>query len=220
MTGLMVNPPKAGAPSARAYEAERAAILGSLKARAERVSQSLGGLEGVTCRMSDGALYAFPKVRKQETCAGWGPETNGRPPPNVDRSERCSPLAGSRRRTATTNRHPSPCVTHLLLLLLAVLFLLNLVLLFLVLAARAVAQVDLPASFVLDAEAQGHAADELYCLQLLEATGVVVVPGSGFGQREGTWHFRTTFLPPAEKIEGVLQRLEAFHKEFMARHRQ
>ena len=31
-----------------------------------------------------------------------------------------------------------------------------------------------------------------------------VVPGSGFGQREGTHHFRCTFLPPEEDIEGIV----------------
>lgn len=29
-----------------------------------------------------------------------------------------------------------------------------------------------------------------FCLKLLEETGICVVPGSGFGQREGTFHFR------------------------------
>lgn len=32
--------------------------------------------------------------------------------------------------------------------------------------------------------------DTYYCLQLLQQKGVCVVPGSGFGQKEGTWHFR------------------------------
>jgi alanine transaminase len=44
---------------------------------------------------------------------------------------------------------------------------------------------------------------------------LVVVPGSGFGQAEGTWHFRTTFLPAEAKIDGVLDRLETFHLKFM-----
>ncbi|MEA3307073.1 MAG: aminotransferase class I/II-fold pyridoxal phosphate-dependent enzyme, partial [Elusimicrobiota bacterium] len=35
-----------------------------------------------------------------------------------------------------------------------------------------------------------------YCMELLEKTGICVVPGSGFGQAPGTLHFRTTFLPP------------------------
>ncbi|PIO15611.1 hypothetical protein AB205_0145980 [Aquarana catesbeiana] len=32
--------------------------------------------------------------------------------------------------------------------------------------------------------------DMFYCMQLLEEMGICVVPGSGFGQREGTYHFR------------------------------
>ena len=36
----------------------------------------------------------------------------------------------------------------------------------------------------------GLAPDMFFCLRLLEETGICVVPGSGFGQREGTYHFR------------------------------
>jgi len=61
-------------------------------------------------------------------------------------------------------------------------------------------------------------ADWLYCLELLECTGIVVVPGSGFGQAEGSLHFRTTFLPPEEDIEGVVERLGAFHASFLERY--
>lgn len=123
------------------YEAERVGLLSSLKRRAEIVAQSLDALEGVTCRMSDGALYAFPAI-------------------------------------------------------------------------------DLPAKFLEEAKAAGEAADGLFCMRLLDATGVVVVPGSGFGQREGTWHFRTTFLPPEDKLAGVMQRVQAFHKQFMDSYRE
>ncbi|NWX78810.1 ALAT2 aminotransferase, partial [Alca torda] len=37
---------------------------------------------------------------------------------------------------------------------------------------------------------QGQAPDMFFCMKLLEETGICVVPGSGFGQREGTFHFR------------------------------
>lgn len=37
------------------------------------------------------------------------------------------------------------------------------------------------------------APDMFYCMKLLEETGICVVPGSGFGQREGTYHFRYHF---------------------------
>jgi len=65
------------------------------------------------------------------------------------------------------------------------------------------------------AAAAGMAADEWYCIQLLEATGLVVVPGSGFGQKEGTFHFRTTFLPPEDAITEVLAKLKDFQAGFM-----
>ncbi|NWS78831.1 ALAT2 aminotransferase, partial [Crotophaga sulcirostris] len=39
-------------------------------------------------------------------------------------------------------------------------------------------------------QAQGQAPDMFFCIQLLEETGICVVPGSGFGQRPGTFHFR------------------------------
>jgi alanine transaminase len=44
---------------------------------------------------------------------------------------------------------------------------------------------------------------------------VCVVPGSGFGQREGTAHYRTTFLPPSDKMDNVIARLTKFHEGFM-----
>jgi alanine transaminase len=62
------------------------------------------------------------------------------------------------------------------------------------------------------AMSEGKKPDEYYCLRLLDATGICVVPGSGFGQVDGTWHFRTTFLPPGTDW---VQRLRAFHEAFM-----
>ena len=56
-----------------------------------------------------------------------------------------------------------------------------------------------------------------YCMALLEETGICVVDGSGFGQRAGTWHLRTTILPPLERIEAVVQRIADFHVRFLAR---
>jgi aspartate/methionine/tyrosine aminotransferase len=58
--------------------------------------------------------------------------------------------------------------------------------------------------------------DEQYCLALLEGTGICVVPGSGFGQLPGTLHFRTTFLPPRDQIQALVDRLGAFHRQYVA----
>lgn len=67
-------------------------------------------------------------------------------------------------------------------------------------------------SALVAAAEHGLKPDEFYCLRLLENTGICVVPGSGFGQVEGTFHLRTTFLPPGEEW---IQHWAAFHKEFM-----
>ena len=56
--------------------------------------------------------------------------------------------------------------------------------------------------------------DSEYCLKLLEETGICVVPGSGFGQAPGTLHFRTTILPPPDKLEHVVRRIADFHIRF------
>ncbi|KAJ1488165.1 putative alanine aminotransferase 2 [Baffinella frigidus] len=50
------------------------------------------------------------------------------------------------------------------------------------------------------ATAKGMKPDTLYALELLEHTGICTVPGSGFGQKEGTWHVRLTFLPEETQL--------------------
>ncbi|CAI7619595.1 unnamed protein product [Penicillium discolor] len=76
--------------------------------------------------------------------------------------------------------------------------------------------INLPAKAVEAATAEGRAADEFYCLALLDATGVCVVPGSGFGQKENSFHFRTTFLAPGTDW---VERIVKFHSEFMDKYR-
>lgn len=78
--------------------------------------------------------------------------------------------------------------------------------------------ITLPEKFVAESAKVGKAADVVYALSLLEATGLCVVPGSGFGQKEGTWHFRTTILPSESAMDGVMKRFKAFHEEFIAKY--
>jgi alanine transaminase len=54
--------------------------------------------------------------------------------------------------------------------------------------------VDIPEKALAAADKAGKQVDEYYCMRMLEAVGVCVIPGSGFGQKDGTWHYRTTFL--------------------------
>jgi alanine transaminase len=56
--------------------------------------------------------------------------------------------------------------------------------------------------------------DGQYCLALLEQTGICVAPGGGFGQLPGTAHFRTTILPPPEKLRLVVERLAKFQASY------
>ena len=62
-------------------------------------------------------------------------------------------------------------------------------------------QIHLPPKAIEAAKKLGKAPDVYYCLRLLEATGISTVPGSGFGQEEGTFHLRTTILP-REEVRG------------------
>uniref|UniRef100_A0A4W5MIZ0 alanine transaminase n=1 Tax=Hucho hucho TaxID=62062 RepID=A0A4W5MIZ0_9TELE len=64
-------------------------------------------------------------------------------------------------------------------------------------------------------ESLGMSPDMVYCLRLLEETGICLVPGSGFGQREGTYHFRMTILPTTEKLKVLLEKLRDFHIKFL-----
>jgi len=74
--------------------------------------------------------------------------------------------------------------------------------------------VDLSGMNSADRLAYDEKRDTEYCMQLLEKTGICVVPGSGFGQLPGTLHFRTTFLPPQDEIEEVVMKLKKFHEEY------
>ncbi|KAM5157194.1 alanine aminotransferase 2 isoform 2-T2 [Mantella aurantiaca] len=76
-------------------------------------------------------------------------------------------------------------------------------------------RIDIPERAVKLAQAEGQAPDMFFCMKLLEETGICVVPGSGFGQREGTHHFRMTILPPTEKLKVLLERLKDFHQKFV-----
>ena len=56
--------------------------------------------------------------------------------------------------------------------------------------------------------------DNEYCMALLEETGICVVPGTGFAQVPGTAHFRTTILPPTDKMKEVVERFAKFHASY------
>ena len=67
------------------------------------------------------------------------------------------------------------------------------------------------------AASKGSAADEMWCLELLEATGIICVPGSGFKQVEGTWHFRMTILPQDAAFDAMLEKMAGFMESLYAK---
>lgn len=76
-------------------------------------------------------------------------------------------------------------------------------------------RLELPKKAIKAAEAAGQLPDVFYAFKLLESTGICVIPGSGFGQQPGTYHFRTTILPQKEKMKEMLGNLKQFHLKFL-----
>ena len=55
-----------------------------------------------------------------------------------------------------------------------------------------------------------------YCLELLEETGIMVVPGSGFGQIPGSNHFRiTNLVNSTEDMTKALDKIGEFTEKLM-----
>jgi len=82
-------------------------------------------------------------------------------------------------------------------------------------AMYAFPQISLPPKAIAAAAEAGQAPDVFYAFNLLEATGICIIPGSGFGQQPGTFHFRTTILPQKDMIKQMLGRLKDFHLNFL-----
>lgn len=50
-------------------------------------------------------------------------------------------------------------------------------------------------------------------------TGICIVAGSIFGQKPGTYHFRTTILPQFDKLNDMLEKLKKFHQNFLLKYK-
>jgi alanine transaminase len=77
-------------------------------------------------------------------------------------------------------------------------------------------RIHLPKAAIEAARKAGKEPDTLYALELLDDTGICVVPGSGFGQKEGQYHYRLTCLCPG--VEEYVAALERFHGKFLERY--
>lgn len=60
--------------------------------------------------------------------------------------------------------------------------------------------------------------DDLFVKELIKETGVVVVPGSGFGQVPGTRHFRVVFLPQDEVLKQAYESIKTFFQKFVEKY--
>ncbi len=76
--------------------------------------------------------------------------------------------------------------------------------------------ITFPESFIEEAKKNSMAPDYYYCKVLLEKTGVLTVPGGGFGQKPGTYHLRlTNLVNPVEKLLETLERVHEFNMEVL-----
>jgi alanine transaminase len=52
-------------------------------------------------------------------------------------------------------------------------------------------------------------------MAMLEETGIMTVPGSGFGQKPDTYHFRiTNLVSPTSRMQETLDTLKEFNNNF------
>jgi alanine-synthesizing transaminase len=56
--------------------------------------------------------------------------------------------------------------------------------------------------------------DKEWVIKLLEETGVLCVNGSGFGQKEGSKHFRVVFLPQNDVLNQAYDKIEEFMNKY------
>jgi alanine-synthesizing transaminase len=56
--------------------------------------------------------------------------------------------------------------------------------------------------------------DSHFISELIKETGVVVVPGTGFGQKPGTRHFRVVFLPQENVLEKAYKNIGLFYAKY------
>lgn len=60
--------------------------------------------------------------------------------------------------------------------------------------------------------------DNNFVAELIDETGVVVVPGTGFGQKPGTQHFRVVFLPPESTLEKAYKKIKDFTEKYFEKY--
>jgi alanine transaminase len=82
-------------------------------------------------------------------------------------------------------------------------------------AMYAFPSITMPLKAIARATEMGISPDSLYCLSLLQATGICVVPASGFGQKEGRYGFRTTILPDENELQNCMKLITQHYQTFV-----
>ncbi|KAJ2914601.1 hypothetical protein MD484_g5849, partial [Candolleomyces efflorescens] len=77
-------------------------------------------------------------------------------------------------------------------------------------------RITLSEAAIAAARQHGKEPDVFYALALLDETGICVVAGSGFGQKEGEWHYRLTCLCPG--VDEYVGKLETFHRGWVEKY--
>lgn len=83
-------------------------------------------------------------------------------------------------------------------------------------AMYAFPKINFPQYYIDQARKEKRQPDLKYCLDVLESTGIMIVPGSGFGQKEGTYHFRiTNLISTTAEMKKSLDNLEKVTNKIM-----
>jgi alanine transaminase len=86
-------------------------------------------------------------------------------------------------------------------------------------ALYAYPRVFLPERAIKAAKERGLAPDAMYCVEALEDCGLVLVPGSGCGQKDGTHHFRiTNLIFNTAEFDQALEAFKRFNEKFFAKY--
>lgn len=86
-------------------------------------------------------------------------------------------------------------------------------------AMYAFPSISLPKAFIKEAQEHNKYPDYYYAEKLLENTGLVTVAGSGFGQKEGTYHIRlTNLICPKEELMKNLNKVEEYSNKLFSKY--
>lgn len=186
---------------------ERDDILSSLERRSIMVHKALNDLEGITCNKADGALYAFPRIRLSNK-AKQVAEAKGVAADEYyclkvrTRLLSCQAIQKKvlSRKGGATFMFFLACAAERQ-------------------RAKSIYKVFTGGGAALPRPPPAPRALNAAADQILDESGIVLVPGSGFGQEEGTLHFRTTFLPAEETMHETMKIMAKAHGKFMDEHR-